>query len=431
MSRHTSKGYTCFFITPIGKPDSAERRNADLALKRLITPALRQCGFLSENIIRADTEARPGRISDRIDQHIRNDDLCIIDLTGLNANVMYEYGMRRGVGKPFIVIARNGQELPFDTFDENTIFYDDSSIEAFFKAQEDLERMICFWMDKGFVSSEGEGSVTDITRRLRSIEDKLDSVLSARSFTSSAATSVGSGNANELLRKMGPIGAFNYALRQRNVALGEELMPRLEQAVDKEKYIDAVISQLAMLGSEKAGKILRAEWPYIKNNFTFTKQYEALGCYVSYCNRRDIEPENLSFVLQEAERLLTIAQTKEEKAGIYNQINRIYYGAYATLKEQKNIRTEYLNEAVQSLLKATELCPEKASFYYNLATIYQELGDKDKAMESITKCMDLESSDEEHLVLAYRIYKECNSPRMNAVYEKIKELNPYRAEMLT
>lgn len=431
MSTRAPKEYTCFFITPIGEPDSPARRNADLVLRRLITPALRQCGFLKENIIRSDTESKPGRISERIDQHIRNDDLCIVDLTGLNANVMYEYGMRRGIGKPLIVIANKGQELPFDTYDETTIFYDDSSIDAFFMAQERLEEMIRFWRDKGFVSSEGEGSVADITSRLRSIEDKLDSVLSVQSLSSNAVASLVPININELLRKMGPTGAFNYALRQRDVSLGEELLPRLEQTLDKAKYIDMVVSQLAVLGSETAGKILRAEWPYIKKNFTFTQQYEALGCYISYCNHRDIEPENLEFVLQEADRLLTIAQTDEEKAKVYNQMNRIYYGAYATLKNQNDIHNEYLTRAIQSLLKATQLCPQDSSFYFNLAVIYRELGDEDSAMDSITKCIDLGSTQESHLVLACKIYKEHNSPRYNAVYDKLKEVNPYRAEMLS
>jgi len=430
MSVKYSKEYTCFFITPIGQADSPTRKNSDLVLGRLITPALRQCGFLKDNIIRSDTESKPGRISDRIDQHIRNDDLCIVDLTGLNANVMYEYGMRRGIGKPIIVIAQKGQELPFDTYDENTIFYDDSSIDAFFTAQEQLEGMIGYWKDKGFVSSEGEGSVSDITKRLRSIEDKLDSVLSARSVISSTPSSTGSNDVNELLRKLGPIGAFNYALRQRDVILGEELMPRLEQTVDKDKYIDAVISQLAVLGSEKAGSLLRAEWPYITNNFTFEKQYEALGCYVSYCNRRDIEPENIDFILQEAVRMLNIAQTPKEKAGVYNQMNRIYFGAYSTLKSQNILRNDYLQEAIQSLQKATGLCPDEASYFYNLAFCYNEQGESERALESITACLDICDDDEAHLSLAYQIYKAHNSPRADEVYSKLKKVNRFRAEML-
>ena len=439
MSKRTDREYSCFFITPIGDPDTPERKNSDMVLNYLIIPALRQCGFLKDNIVRSDKEAKTGRITERMELHIRNDDLCIVDLTGINANVMYEYGMRKGIGKPVILLAKEGTEMPFDVFDESTIFYEDPSVnvDTFFAAQEKLEKTARFLVEQGFVDLAAEGRISDIIKSLRSIEEKLNYALSARPSTSSSASALTSTNANEvsdntneLIRKLGPIGAFNYALRQRDAALGEVLMPRLEQAVEKDKYLDAVVSQLAMMGSEKAGKILRAEWPYISANFTFKMKYEALGCYISYCNRRDSEPENLEFVLAEAERMLEEAETDVEKAGIYNQMNRIYHGAYSTLKGRGVIQEEYLDEAVKMLLKATNLRNDEPAYYFNLATCYRELHNEEKALETITKCMDLGSEEESHLVLAYEIFKARQSPRANEVYEKLVRVNQFRAEML-
>ena len=46
--------------------------------------------------MRSDKIAKPGRISEHIASCIETSELCIIDLTGLNANVMYEYGLRKG-----------------------------------------------------------------------------------------------------------------------------------------------------------------------------------------------------------------------------------------------------------------------------------------------------------------------------------------------
>ncbi len=83
--------------------------NADQVLDYLIIPTLTRCGFSKENIVRSDKIAKPGRISEHIASCIETSELCIIDLTGLNANVMYEYGLRKGYGKPYIVLAQKGQ----------------------------------------------------------------------------------------------------------------------------------------------------------------------------------------------------------------------------------------------------------------------------------------------------------------------------------
>jgi hypothetical protein len=49
--------------------------------------------------------------------------VTIVDLTDLNPNVMYELGARQGLGRPYILMAAEGQALPFDLLDFRTIFY--------------------------------------------------------------------------------------------------------------------------------------------------------------------------------------------------------------------------------------------------------------------------------------------------------------------
>jgi len=73
---------------------------------------------------RADEDADPGMISDRVVSDIIHADLVIADLTDLNANAFYELGIRHSTEKPTIHVAKAGTVLPFDNVAHRTIFVD-------------------------------------------------------------------------------------------------------------------------------------------------------------------------------------------------------------------------------------------------------------------------------------------------------------------
>jgi hypothetical protein len=51
------------------------------------------------NPIRAGHISDSGEITEQIFRHLRDDDVVIADLTGANANVMYELGLRHTINK--------------------------------------------------------------------------------------------------------------------------------------------------------------------------------------------------------------------------------------------------------------------------------------------------------------------------------------------
>ena len=111
----------CFVVSPIGEQDSPERKHADnfLAL-------IKEIGELHNlDVKRADEIVGTSDINADVIDKIQNADLCIIELTGLNPNVMYEFGMRYQTGLPYIVCAKHKTDLPFDTISRRTIFYGD------------------------------------------------------------------------------------------------------------------------------------------------------------------------------------------------------------------------------------------------------------------------------------------------------------------
>jgi hypothetical protein len=73
---------------------------------------------------RADEDADPGMIGDRVVSDIINAELVIADLTDLNPNAFYELGIRHSTEKPTIHIAKQATPLPFDNVAHRTIFVD-------------------------------------------------------------------------------------------------------------------------------------------------------------------------------------------------------------------------------------------------------------------------------------------------------------------
>lgn len=115
----TSK--SCFFITPIGAPDTVERRRADWIFHHVIEPVAEKLELDAE---RADLMSGSAMISTNIFKAISEAPVCVADLTGLNPNVFYEIGVRHSLKLPIIHLAQAGTTLPFDTAPHLTHFYD-------------------------------------------------------------------------------------------------------------------------------------------------------------------------------------------------------------------------------------------------------------------------------------------------------------------
>jgi hypothetical protein len=119
----SKKTNLCFVMGPIGKDGTAERKHADLLLHSVIKHVLERDEF-KYKVKRADEDADPGMIGDRVVSDIINADLVVADLTDLNPNAFYELGIRHSTEKPTIHIARQGTALPFDNVAHRTIFVD-------------------------------------------------------------------------------------------------------------------------------------------------------------------------------------------------------------------------------------------------------------------------------------------------------------------
>ena len=116
---------TCFYIAPIGSPDTEERKHSDLFLGSLIEPALQSFNL---TVVRADNIDRPGIITRQVMEFIIKSRLVIVDLSYHNPNVFYELAIRHMMRLPIVQIVRKIDSIPFDISQMRTVIIDTTDI---------------------------------------------------------------------------------------------------------------------------------------------------------------------------------------------------------------------------------------------------------------------------------------------------------------
>ncbi len=115
----------CFYVTPIGEPESEQRKHADLFLSTIVEPALEQFGL---RVVRADQIGKPGMITAQVIEHVVKSRLVIADLSFHNPNVFYELSLRHACRLPTVQLIRASELIPFDLDQFRTIRVDTASI---------------------------------------------------------------------------------------------------------------------------------------------------------------------------------------------------------------------------------------------------------------------------------------------------------------
>jgi hypothetical protein len=101
------------------------------------------CSEFDYDCLRVHDANTVDRIVPSILEHLEGAAFVIGDLTELRANVLFEVGFAQGLGRPIVLTAKQGTELPFDVKDMPTIFWDGQK-----KLREDLRTKIALIADK-------------------------------------------------------------------------------------------------------------------------------------------------------------------------------------------------------------------------------------------------------------------------------------------
>ncbi|SKC49279.1 hypothetical protein [Paraburkholderia hospita] len=116
---------SCFVVMPFGR-DADERKWFSGWYEVVLSPAIHAAGYIP---VLSAGEEQPGAINDEIRAHLAYDPMVLVDLGGFeqedepNPNVMYELGIRHALGLPLVIMAWEGQRLPFDVSNQRVIMH--------------------------------------------------------------------------------------------------------------------------------------------------------------------------------------------------------------------------------------------------------------------------------------------------------------------
>jgi tetratricopeptide (TPR) repeat protein len=394
---------TCFVISPLGQEDSDIRKNADDLYQYIIKPALEIFDFYLD---RGDKGTSTASITEEVIKKIQDAELCIVDLTWQNANVFYECGRRHETAKPFILIKKKGEPIPFDLRDIRTVDYDMSDFRSVNASIETLRKFVRDFEDRGYGSESSKASLSSIAETLTRLERKID-LMGANTSVANVQDNIGGklGAPADVFYEAIDSGNTTNALKalKKFMRISSDINLQLDMASELvENYEPAGVpivreileKNFDSLEASRLAIALFGLCNYYIGAFTIKDEYQ----YLSEMTKKSLQKENITAI---------------EKADLYNVLANIEFSV------KNNVQAAKYQE------KTIELEPNQPAFYYNAAAIYQLLGQNDKLIDclnwivSIYKTRDVSKEKIKlgHLEYARKIFAD---KKMN---DKLNEID--------
>jgi len=414
----------CFIISPIGDEQSEIRKEAD-ALLWVAKSALERYDF---HVIRVDQIARSTIITNEIIQLLQEAELCLIVLTGENANVFYEAGRRHETGRPFIQLIRRGDTIPFDVAGIRTIIYDDiQSVPSAAKVAAQIQAFIEEFEKTGYGASGTGVSMSTIASALDRIERKVGQLMIGGGSTGpSHARSPDSDFDLGLGMVRNPREAFMKAVAQGDVRTAGSLLPRLEKLLGPSAELLACAGFLSVQGDEAAlelaYRVLTEHLDQIKGQGDDALKTGISGVVQFYVTT-DRELEGVQRCEPVIRRIAQLPEIgKGVKAFALNQLQMLMFGA------------KRYQEALSLVEEALALEPSTLAYVYNASLIYEKVGLTQKAVEMVDRYMAMpEDGDPNPSHLSHAVETYVAAGRIDearSAFGKLRQVDPGKAKLL-
>lgn len=408
---------TCFVISPIGEMGSDTRLWADDVFELLIEPALEMYGF---HVIRADMLVGPGEINSEVIGLVQNAELCIIDLTGHNANVFYECGRRHEAAKPFIQLIRVGDKLPFDVSGIRTIQYDLSNPRSTRRAIEEIRKTVDQFEASGYPTAASGVTTTSLALALERMERKIDNLMASSkggAFTPSLPANP-MGGLDGIFSS--PEEKFLTALANDDQAGAFLALQRLARLRNDSSMVITCASMLAAGGHEESVALIR---DLLNNNDgdldsdSVNAGIAALGNFYRVTNRTAEGVEELKRYV--VPLLEDESVSDRDKAFLANQIGMLFHSS------------KRYEDAQRYTLMAIQKNPGEIAYKYNLSMVYESRDLLDLAEQIVDEYMSLEADkDADHLGQAIDIYlKRGRYDEVRDLYSEMMRSDPGKASI--
>ena len=422
---------TCFIVSPIGdEKETPEVRKQFEILKRLILSVCTNREIDLDPISAIDIAAN-GDINDDVLQHLREDTFCVVNLTGLNPNVMYELGIRVQTGLPFISFAQKKQRLPFDTISKRTLFFEDFSgdLDKRNEFEDNLKVSILATLEKYedlkrhpvVTANELMTQLNTLQKLVQSLGQKIDNMpIPSSGMISNFPMSQ---NISELLENNEPMEVLAYALETTNVSLLDDILQTFPHLVDED-----ILCVSAAIGSIYCAKQIENSMNIILSSGDIERIIQALGALCNCYARNDLEQEKIESFFPWIDRALELDISNKQKAHILVQKERMYSGV------------DEIDKALLLAEQILQLNDEDASYYYNHALLLKRKDTTEtmqSAIISVKKMLDIDKSnnyeDDDHLQLAYKILsvsdKQEDKNRSVECLKALEKISPVKATL--
>jgi tetratricopeptide (TPR) repeat protein len=264
-------------------------------------------------------------------------------------------------------------------------------------------------------------SLSSLASAIQRIERKLDSMSGDGGYKRDALTDVQF--LDKIRNEANPRRAFVEAYEAGDLVRCRSILPALHAKLGNTGEVLVSAAIFAAVGdTEAAGiclKILESPSELLRVESLKT----GIGALVQYNDLVDGEKSAVKVLEPIIQTQITRSDIgNEDKAFILNQMQKLLYGAGE------------FEAALKNAEQVVSLNPTDEAYLFNLSLIYDQLGMKAKAVETVDKYMDIvgtEESDLAHLTHAAVIYTKVGRiENAKTILARMKKIDPRRTDIL-